>query len=66
VPRPRGAHLFIRGKFAPRRLASRLGEGHFFFVGEMHHRLLISGQLQNEARNIVLFIGGSARTGSTV
>jgi len=37
--------------------ASRLGEGHFFFVGEMHHRLLISGQLQNEARNIVLFIG---------
>jgi hypothetical protein len=31
----------------------------------MHRRLLISGQLQNEARNIVLFIGQERRTGST-
>lgn len=52
--RPDGAHLFIGGKLPPRGFAARFGEGGFFFRRQKQPQLIVAGQFQHHAGNVIL------------
>ena len=61
--RPDGAHLFVRGKFAALGLRQQFLERGFFLGGQLNHRLIFSGELQENAGEVVLRFGGEAAHG---
>jgi hypothetical protein len=58
--RPDGGRLFVRGKFAALGLIERLFELGFLLGCQLNHRLILSGELQENAGKIVLRFGGKA------
>jgi len=58
--RPNGAHLFVRGKFAPLGLCKRFFKRGFFLGGQLNYRLIFSSELQEDASKIVLRFGWKA------
>lgn len=61
--RPDGTHLFVRGEFAALSLRQQFLKRGFFLGGQLNHRLIFSGELQENAGEVVLCFGGEAAHG---